>query len=149
MSEYVHYIYEIMSDTKTSESESQDAILSLRFGSKGVTIKCIVLEKLRVTKTARGDSIGEYLVADETAAINLAVFNLSEYIKNGDILLISNGYCTLHRKRLTVYVGQQGTIRKTNEFTLMYQEDPNMSATDWEPDSVTERGPVSVRPANK
>jgi hypothetical protein len=50
-------------------------------------------------------------------------------IRPGDILALSNGYSSLHRKQLAIYVGPKGKLEKIDEFVMMFQEQPNLSAS--------------------
>jgi len=102
----------------------------LRPGMKNVCVnQMILLEKGPVMQTKDGHSISHCLVADDTACLKLSLWDshISE-LSGGDILKLTNGYCTLYKSVMTLYVGKTGKLQRTGEFTMLFTETPNLSS---------------------
>ena len=106
-------------------------IRSLRAGMKSVNVVFVLLERRAAPfHTDKGNVIHPWLVADETASIELTLYDEhGDAFRGGDIVRIINGYCTIHRNILKLYVGTSGQINRVGEFTMRYVEEPNMSQT--------------------
>jgi hypothetical protein len=91
-----------------------------------------LLESPVVTK--EGNILSRVLVADQSGSIYLSLFDeVGEAIKPGDILSL-DGYTSLYRGSLSLYVGRGGRIRRTGEIIMLFSEEPNMSTCKWIPD---------------
>eukprot|EP00040_Diaphanoeca_grandis_P024500 m.134710 g.134710 ORF g.134710 m.134710 type:complete len:136 (+) comp29754_c0_seq1:202-609(+) len=108
-------------------------IEELRHSAKNISIEVIVL-RCDGPASKTGASPHNVFVADGTAAINLCVFpeTRPELIKEGDILKITEGYCSLFRNSLTLYIGKKGKLKRVGRFNKSYTEVPNMSEMSWE-----------------
>ena len=92
----------------------------------------LILESPVVTK--EGNVLSRVLVADQSGSIYLSLFNeVGEAVKPGDILSL-DGYASLYRGSLSLYVGRGGRVRRSGEITMMFSEEPNMSTCKWIPD---------------
>ena len=77
---------------------------------------------------AQGSIVQTWLVADETGAVEMALYDQhAAAFSEGNILRLLNGYSSLHRGQLRLYVGAAGQLRRVGDFTMRYSEQPNMS----------------------
>mmetsp|Transcript_64679 Transcript_64679/g.114637 ORF Transcript_64679/g.114637 Transcript_64679/m.114637 type:complete len:169 (+) Transcript_64679:67-573(+) len=111
-------------------ASSQVKIRELRPGMKRITVTFILLERLHAPlRIASGSTIHQWLVADETGSIDIALYDAhGEAFTGGDIIRLSDGYCNVHRNALQLGVGPTGKPRKIGDFTMRYSETPYMSA---------------------
>ncbi|KAL0486311.1 SOSS complex subunit B [Acrasis kona] len=94
----------------------------------------IVLEKLAPVKT-KEHMINNFLVADESAAINLTVWDeKADGISSGDILKLSGGHVGIWKTNLSLYTGKKGTLERVGEFNMIFNEAKNMSLAEYEED---------------
>lgn len=109
------------------------AISCVRPGLKEFSLQIIVLSAIDINVTKEGQSLHTFLIADNTACIEFTVWKeLGELIKPGDILKLTNCYCNFFKKRLRVYLfGKSGKIQRIGEFTMLFNEDLNMSNVEW------------------
>ena len=95
--------------------------------------------------TVESTKLTLWQVADETGCINLCAYDLiGDTIRQGDILLLRNGYCSLHRNELSLYVGAQGRLEKVGTFTMQFVEEPNMSKLEWQAHATQSGAPTKV-----
>eukprot|EP00123_Amoebidium_parasiticum_P006894 comp17728_c0_seq1/m.17668 comp17728_c0_seq1/g.17668 ORF comp17728_c0_seq1/g.17668 comp17728_c0_seq1/m.17668 type:complete len:222 (-) comp17728_c0_seq1:443-1108(-) len=110
-------------------------VVDMRPNQRSVNTHVIVLEKPKPQPTTLG-LVYTLLVADQTGAIMLTVFNeLGNEVRPGDILELVGGYCNLFKNKvLTLYVGQgdRGSLKRCGEFMMAYRDTPNMSDFRWE-----------------
>ncbi|XP_065834801.1 SOSS complex subunit B1-like [Oscarella lobularis] len=105
-------------------------ICDLRAGLKSVSALFIVLEVGEGMQTKEGHIVRTCLVADRTASVNLSVWDeWGEAIRPGHILKLTNGYASMWKGGLTLYIGRMGRLERIGEFTLLFAETPNMSET--------------------
>ena len=104
-------------------------ICDLRSGMRAITVTFILLERRREPfRTDAGSTIHLWLVADETGSIDLALYDAhGDAFRGGDIVCLTNGYCSIHRNALQLGVGP-GKPRRIGEITMRYVEEPYMSA---------------------
>lgn len=94
---------------------------------KKLHAKFIVLEPLNTVATPEGTA-KLFLVADETASMHLCCWDrYSNLIHSGDILQLTNGYCSLYKGSPTIYVGAKGKVEKVGEYMMVFSEQPNKS----------------------
>jgi len=106
-------------------------IADLKPQLKTLNVLCIVLEKLGVSKTSRGD-VTQCLVADASGSIIISLWDdVGDIVKSGDILQLRGGYCTMHLGELKLYVGRHGLLERIGEFMLPFSETPNVSKLKW------------------
>jgi ssDNA-binding replication factor A large subunit len=101
---------------------------------KNLTIQCIVIRTIESKRTTKDKhEIFDLLVSDTSGSIELVLWNEDgKYIRPGDILLITSGYVTLFKNILKLYVSKFGTVKRIGEFTMLFQEEPNLSKLRWE-----------------
>lgn len=125
-----------------------EKICNLRAGMRGVDVRFILLERRAAPfRTDSGHTLHPWLVADDSASIELTLYDEhGEVFRGGDIVRIINGYCSLHRNILKLYVGTHGQVHRVGEFTMRYVEEPNMSQQASQPSS---RPRESLRSGNE
>lgn len=101
----------------------------LRPGLKHINTVVIMLEaKGAPVQGAQGSIVQTWLVADETGSVEMALYDQHvAAFAGGNILRLLNGYSSLHRGQLRLYVGAAGQLRRVGDFTMRYSEQPNMS----------------------
>ena len=100
----------------------------LRPGLHGLRCEFIVIEKLPSRPTNDGTTIHSFHVADATACIIFNIWGVQgEAIEPADIFVLYDGYSSLFRDQLTLYMSKRGRIERTGRFTMVYAEQPNMS----------------------
>ena len=105
-------------------------VRALRPGLKSVNLVVIVLEAVgSPIQTAQGSTVQTWLVADETGAVELTLYNEhASAFAEGAILRLLEGYSSLYRDVLRLYVGTSGgTLRQIGDFTMRYAPFPNLS----------------------
>lgn len=114
--------------TDESKSAGFTCIKDVRPGIKNLKMKIIVLQVNNPYKTKDGNEVRSCKVADKTGSVNISIWgDDGNYVQPGDILQITRGYGTLFKNCLTLYVGKGGTLVKTGEFCMMFNEVPDMS----------------------
>eukprot|EP00475_Leptophrys_vorax_P000836 TRINITY_DN1044_c0_g3_i1.p1 TRINITY_DN1044_c0_g3~~TRINITY_DN1044_c0_g3_i1.p1 ORF type:complete len:131 (+),score=36.36 TRINITY_DN1044_c0_g3_i1:246-638(+) len=97
----------------------------------------IVLEKLETIVTSGKDRVGKILIADETACMHLSLWNeFIDMVREGDIIRLHTGHCTLFKDEMTLYMGKEGRIEKIGDFEMIFTEQPNVSLWKWEADPI-------------
>lgn len=103
-------------------------IKDIHVGMKNLTLTCIVLEVSPPTMLKENREVRTVKVADQTACINLAVWDdLGHCINASDILRLNKAYATLYRNALTLYTAKAGSVEKIGEFTMVFNDQLNMS----------------------
>ena len=105
-------------------------VRALRPGLKSVNLVVIVLEAVgSPIQTAQGSTVQTWLVADETGAVELTLYNEhATAFAEGSILRLLEGYSSLYRDALRLYVGTSGgTLCQIGDFTMRYAPFPNLS----------------------
>lgn len=109
-------------------SEKITKINELQPNQKMLYCKFIVLDVGDAISTKDGHLITTCRVADETASINLSLWDgKGKAIKSGDILKLSNGYTNVWKRSLTLYTGKAGHLTRTGEFLYIFAEIPYLS----------------------
>ena len=95
---------------------------------KNLTLTCIVLEVGPPTPLKECHEVRTVKVADQTACINLSVWDdLGHVIGPSDILRLTKVYASAHRSYLTLYTAKMATVEKVGEFCMVYNDQLNMS----------------------
>lgn len=103
-------------------------IKDIQYGMKNLTLTCIVLEVGPPTLLKECHEVRTVKVADQTACINLSVWDdLGHVIGPSDILRLTKVYASAHRSYLTLYTAKMGTVEKVGEFCMVYNDQLNMS----------------------
>ncbi|KAI1300151.1 SOSS complex subunit B2 [Halotydeus destructor] len=114
-------------------------IRQLLHGAKNVNLTFIVLEIGKPSTTKSGHQVRTMKVADKSAAINASVWDEpGALLQPGDICRLTKGYCSEWNKCLTLYTGKGGTIVKTGEFCMVFNEQINMSEPSEPPNANNE-----------
>jgi hypothetical protein len=96
----------ILSDFKPNKF-----IKDLKPGDKNLDMKFILIEKKHKTKTKNESTIQQYLVADETGCVLCNFFDdFGNFINEGDICLIRNGYASVFKNNLILYASKTDVI---------------------------------------
>ena len=104
-------------------------IADMKPNMNDVNVICIVLERKESVKT-KEHTIHTFLVADETAAMNLTLWGeKAEGLIPGDIIRITGGYvgrsgygltqfsrCSIWKNYLSLYTGKKGGIERVGEY---------------------------------
>ena len=110
-----------------------------------------------MTVTKGDHTITHCMVADESARINLSLWDAQvfvldlefidgmfivwfkgEMLRSGDIIRLIGGYCTLYKNSLVLYSGcMHGTIERIGQYRMLFKEHPNMSGVTWVTDPTT------------
>lgn len=103
-------------------------IKDIHVGMKNLTLTCIVLEVGPPVLLKENREVRTAKVADQTACINLAVWDdLGHCINASDILRLTKAYATTWRDSLTLYTSKAGTVEKIGEFCMVFNDQLNMS----------------------
>jgi hypothetical protein len=103
-------------------------IKDIRPGLKNINVIFIVLEVGQATLTKENREVRTFKVADQTAAINVSVWDEpGMLLVPGDIVRLTKGYASIWRQCLTLYSGKNGDIHKIGDFCLAFNESLNMS----------------------
>jgi hypothetical protein len=122
----------------SSGEKSGTSIIALTPFQKGVNLRAIVLRVDASSHTKAGDKVTPFVVADETAAVSLSVWDAPEgSFRPGDIIELRNGNTALFKDSLTVYANRHSRLERTGEFTLVHREAPNMSTFAWIKDQAS------------
>ena len=112
-------------DFKTNKKVSE-----IKNGDKNIDIKVILIKIISKHNLKNGGTITTFLVGDETGSIHCNFFdNVSDYIKDGDVLYITGAYSTLFNNHIILYQPKigHGFVRKINEFFFLFSLKPNIS----------------------
>eukprot|EP00966_Prymnesium_polylepis_P065184 1512981-Prymnesium_polylepis.1 len=114
--------------SRALEAEEK-TIRELTADMRSVTVTFILLDRLREPRTTdTGSVLHLWLVADETGAIDLALYDShGDAFRGGDIVRLANGHCKLHYNKVQLGVGKHGKPRRVGELTMRYSEVPYMS----------------------
>jgi hypothetical protein len=137
-----------------------------------LTIHSLV-SKGGVTNTKGDHTITHARVADQTASINLSLWdaqvrtpkyvflnetiqptmlqhNQGEMLSSGDIIKLTGGYTMLYKNSLVLYSGcMHGTLERVGQYNLLFKEHPNMSSMDWNNENGSNKPSVPSFPANQ
>lgn len=97
-------------------------------GLKNVNVIFIVLDVGPVTLTKENREVRTFKVADQSAAINVSVWDEpGKLLMPGDIVRLTKGYAAVWRQCLTLYSGKNGEIHRLGDFCFTFNEMINMS----------------------
>jgi hypothetical protein len=122
-------------------------LVDLRPGDKNVHARLVVIERLGgaaapPTATRDGHVISAFRAADETAAVELAVWDRPGLVfAPGDVIALRDGYASLFRGRLCLYVGARGVVRRLGREPAPFTLSPDMSSrhVSWAHDDASGR----------
>ena len=114
----------------TTEYKANKIVKDIKNGDKNIDIQVILIKRVGVYNTKTGGCITTYLVGDESGSINCNFYdNVSNFIKEGDVLYITGAYSSLFNNRIVLYqpkVGY-GHVKKIDEFFFLFSLKPNIS----------------------
>ena len=117
------------------EIKTNKTVGEIKSGDKNIDIQVILIKLLDTHKIKNG-SITTFLVGDETGSIQCNFFdNVSQFIKEGDVLYITGAYSTLYNKHIVLYQPKigYGFVTKIGEFFFPFSLKPNISEKEFEP----------------
>jgi len=130
------------------KNDKYTKIMDLRPYMKAINCVFIVLEKGTITKTKDEHQIAHALVADNTASVQLSIWDAQDaWIQVGDIIRLKGGYCTLFKNSLILYSGRHGSVERIGEFAMLFVENPNMSLLQWISDPNNLNNLIPVMPS--
>nr|ABF18186.1 hypothetical conserved protein [Aedes aegypti] len=104
------------------------AIKDIYPGLKNINVIFIVLDVGPVTLTKENREVRTFKVADQSAAINVSVWDEpGKLLMPGDIVRLTKGYAAIWRQCLTLYSGKNGEIHRLGDFCFTFNEMINMS----------------------
>ncbi|XP_062543634.1 SOSS complex subunit B homolog [Armigeres subalbatus] len=104
------------------------AIKDIYPGLKNINVIFIVLDVGPVTLTKENREVRTFKVADQSAAINVSVWDEpGKLLMPGDIVRLTKGYAAVWRQCLTLYSGKNGEIHRLGDFCFTFNEMVNMS----------------------
>ena len=105
-------------------------VAEIKDGDKNIDIKVILIKFLGSFNLKNGKKITTFLVGDESGSIYCNFFdNVSNFIKEGDILFITGAYSSIFDNRIVLYQPKAGfgNVMKIGEFFLIFSLKPNIS----------------------
>ncbi|KAL3284288.1 hypothetical protein HHI36_018446 [Cryptolaemus montrouzieri] len=121
-------------------------IKDMRAGLKNINVVFIVLEISHPTLTKDNREVRTFKVADNSGCINASIWDeAGQLLMPGDIVLLTKGYVSVWRNRLTLYTSKGGDLQKIGEFCMVFNEQLDMSEVN---PSLTQIPPVCGPPNN-
>ena len=108
-------------------------IIDIKNGDKNIDIKVILIKFIRSDNLKKGNKITTYLVGDDSACIHCNFYdNVSNFIKEGDVIYITGAYSSLFNNHIVLYQPKigYGHIFKVTEFFFPFSLKPNISQQD-------------------
>jgi ssDNA-binding replication factor A large subunit len=103
-------------------------IKDLKPQQRNLNLFVIVLDISKPTQTKDGHEVRSVRVADKTGSINLSVWNeLGSVLKEGDIIKLTGCFTQIWKLQMQLKVHPKGSITKTGEFMMIFNEQPDMS----------------------
>ena len=105
-------------------------VIEIKNGDKNIDIKVILIKFLGSHNLKNGNKITTYLVGDDSGSIHCNFFdNVSNFIKEGDVLFITGAYSSLFDNRIVLYQPKigYGHVTKIGEFFFTFSLQPNIS----------------------
>ena len=105
-------------------------VAEIKNGDKNIDIKVILIKFLGSHNLKSGNKITTFLVGDDSGSIYCNFFdNVSNFIKEGDILFITGAYSSIFDNRIVLYQPKAGfgNVMKIGEFFLIFSLKPNIS----------------------
>ena len=115
---------------ETLEFKTNKKVAEIKSGDKNIDIQVILIKLIDKHNLKNGSTITTFLVGDETGSIHCNFFdNVSEYIREGDVLYITGAYSTLFNNSVVLYQPKPGYgfVTKTSEFFFQFALKPNIS----------------------
>jgi len=112
------------------EIKTNKKVGEIKNGDKNIDIQVILIKCLGKHDLKNGGTITTFLVADDTGSISCNFFdNVSNYIKEGDVLFITGAYSSLYNNHIVLYQPKigYGLVTKINEFFFSFSLKPNIS----------------------
>ena len=112
------------------EFKSNKKVGQIKNGDKNIDIKVILIKNIAKHNLKNGGTITTFLVGDETGSIHCKFFdNVSDYIRDGDILYITGAYSSLFNNHIVLYQPKigYGFVTKIDEFFFPFSLEPNIS----------------------
>ena len=114
----------------TTEYKANKIVKDIKNGDKNIDIQVILIKRVGVYNTKTGGCITTYLVGDESGSINCNFYdNVSNFIKEGDVLYITGAYSSLFNNHIVLYQPKigYGHVKKIGEFFFQFSLKPNIS----------------------
>ena len=105
-------------------------VKEIKNGDKNIDIEVILIKCLSTHNLKNGNKITTYLVADDSGSIHCNFFdNVSNFIKEGDILYVTGAFSSLFEDHIVLYQPKigYGHVTKTGEFFFTFSLKPNIS----------------------
>ena len=105
-------------------------VAEIKNGDKNIDIKVILIKFLGSHNLKNGNKITTFLIGDDSGSIYCNFFdNVSNFIKEGDILFITGAYSSIFDNRIVLYQPKigYGNVTKIGEFFLIFSLKPNIS----------------------
>ena len=105
-------------------------VVEIKNGDKNIDIKVILIKFIRSNNLKSGGKITTFLVGDESGSIYCNFYdNVSNFIKEGDILYITGAYSSLFENQIVLYQPKigYGHVTKIGEFFFSFSLKPNIS----------------------
>ena len=105
-------------------------VAEIKDGDKNIDIKVILIKFLGSHNLKNGNKITTFLIGDDSGSIYCNFFdNVSNFIKEGDILFITGAYSSIFDNRIVLYQPKigYGNVTKIGEFFLIFSLKPNIS----------------------
>ena len=118
------------------EIKTNKKVGEIKHGDKNIDILVILIKIIGKHNLKNGGTITTFLVGDETGSIHCNFFdNVSNYIKDGDVLYITGAYSTLFNNHIVLYQPKNGYgfVTKINEFFFSFSLKPNISEKEINP----------------
>ena len=115
----------------TMEYKTNKKVKEIKNGDKNIDIIVILIKKIIDKHNLKnGSCITTFLVGDETGSIHCNFYdNVSEYIKEGDVLYITGAFSSLFNNHIVLYQPKlnYGHVKKIDEFFFQFSLKPNIS----------------------
>ena len=124
------------------DCKTNKVVKDIKSGDKNIDIKVILIKQLDKHKIKNGDTITTFLVGDETGSIHCNFYdNVSEYIKEGDVLYINGAFATLFKNHIVLYQPKigYGHVIKKDEFFFPFLLKPNISEKEINPQNINNK----------
>ena len=119
---------------------------------KSVNVKFIVLKAGPRTPCKTGGTLTHFEVADASGCVNMSVWDCPENaVRPGDIYELGNGYTSMFKSSLTLYLTMRGVLTKVGEFEMLFTDTFRASATVWmqDPDHPSDHTRLVEAPREK
>ena len=110
--------------------KENEKVVEIKNGDKNIDIKVILIKFIRSNNLKSGGKITTFLVGDESGSIYCNFYdNVSNFIKEGDILYITGAYSSLFENQIVLYQPKigYGHVTKIGEFFFSFSLKPNIS----------------------